>query len=97
LVLGHDNSGAVSATVKGGEVSGHLDSLVDFIQPAVDNSREMGNISELLNNSIDGNIHNIINKLKESHPILSEKVETGKLMIVGARYHLDSGKVQNFK
>jgi carbonic anhydrase len=97
VVLGHDSCGAVSATVKGGEVTGHLDSLVNFIQPAVDEAREMGNVSELLNNSIDNNVYNIVDDLLASQPILSEKVEKGELMIVGARYHLDSGEVQIFK
>lgn len=97
VVLGHDSCGAVSATVKGGEVAGHLDSLVNFIQPAVDEARETGNVSELLNNSIDNSVYNIVDDLLASQPILSEKVEKGELMIVGARYHLDSGEVQIFE
>ena len=75
VVLGHDSCGAVSATLKGGEVAGHLNSLVNFIQPAVDEAREMGNVSELLNNSIDNNVYNIVDDLLASQPILSGEVE----------------------
>ena len=94
MVLGHDSCGAVSATVQGGEVSGHLASLVQFIQPAVDAAREAGNESLVLDSSIDNNIWNIVEQLESTQPILSEKVEGGEVMIVGARYHLDSGEVE---
>ncbi len=93
VVLGHDSCGAVTAAVNGGEVPGHLNSLVEFIQPAVDEAKEMGDENELLNNSIDNNIMNIVKDLETSEPILSETVQEGELMIVGARYHLDTGEV----
>ncbi len=94
MVLGHDSCGAVSATVQGGEVSGHLESLVQFIQPAVDAAREAGNESLVLDSSIDNNIWNIVEQLESCEPLLSEKVEGGEVMIVGARYHMDSGIVE---
>lgn len=97
VVLGHDSCGAVTAATEGSEVPGHLDSLVNFILPAVEQAREMGNSSELLNNSIDNNIYNIVDDLLASQPILSEKVEKGELLIVGARYHLDSGEVETLE
>lgn len=97
VVLGHDSCGAVTAAVKGGEVEGHLDSLVEYIAPAVQEANETGNESELLDNSIDNNIFNIVDELETSEPVLSEKVNEGELMVVGARYHLDSGEVEIFE
>ena len=94
VVLGHDSCGAVTAAVKGGAAEGHLGSLMDFISPAVEQAKEAGEESNLLNSSIDNNVFNIVNELKVCQPILSEKVETGELMVVGARYHLDSGEVE---
>jgi carbonic anhydrase len=94
VVLGHDSCGAVIAVIKGGEVPGHLGSLVNFIQPAVDKAKAAGNEKQLLNNSINNNIKNIVEELNTSQPILSEKVKEGKLKVVGARYHLDSGRVE---
>ena len=97
MVLGHDSCGAVTAAVQGGEAEGHLGSLIDFIRPAVEQAREAGEESDLLNSSIDNNVHNIVEALENSQPILSEKVEKGELTIVGARYHLDSGVVDILK
>ena len=94
VVLGHDSCGAVTAAVKGGEAPGHLESLVESIQPAVDEAKKLNNEGELLNNSIDDNIKNIQKDLKSAEPILSEKVQKGELKVVGARYHLDTGVVQ---
>lgn len=93
VVLGHDSCGAVTAVVNGGEAPGHLGSLVDYILPAVEEARASGNEDQLLNNSIDNNVMNIVEELSTSQPILSEAVNEGKLSVVGARYHLDSGIV----
>jgi carbonic anhydrase len=94
VVLGHDSCGAVNATVQGGEPLGHMGSFVEAIKPAVDEARnETKNQDALLDISIDNNIKNIVGDLSISEPILSEFVKEGKLEIVGARYHLDSGKV----
>ena len=92
LVLGHDGCGAVEAAVAGGENPGHIGSLVEAIKPAVDVAKGMK--GDLLNNSIDVNIQNIVAKLKSSEPILSLAVKQGNLKILGARYHLDSGVVK---
>ncbi len=97
VVLGHDSCGAVTAAVKGGEAPGHLKSLVESIRPAVDEAKEMNNEGELLNNSIDNNIKNIQKDLESSEPILSGEVQKGELMVVGARYQLDTGAVQIFE
>ena len=94
MVLGHDSCGAVTAAVQGGEAEGHLGSLMDFIRPAVEQAREAGEGSDLLNGSINNNVFNIVEALKSSQPVLSEKVDAGELMILGARYRLDSGLVE---
>lgn len=91
LVLGHDGCGAVEAAVSGGEAHGHIVYLVEAIKPAVETAKGMK--GDLLNNSIDVNTQNIVAKLKSSGPILSLAVKQDKLMILGARYRLDSGMV----
>lgn len=94
VVLGHDSCGAVEATVEGGKPAGHMDSLVNFILPAVEEARASGNESEILDSAIDNNVRNIVDLLNTSEPILSEKIAKGELTIVGARYHLDDGSVE---
>lgn len=94
VVLGHDSCGAVKAAVDGGEAPGHIGSLVEAIKPAVDEAKnETKNNNETLSIAIDNNIKNVVNDLNSSEPILSEYVKEGKLKIIGARYHLESGKV----
>lgn len=91
VVLGHDNCGAVKAAVTGGEAPGHINYLVEAIKPAVDKAKGMS--GDILNNSIDVNTRDIVAQLGSTKPILFEAVKEGKLKIVGARYHLDTGRV----
>jgi len=93
MVLGHDKCGAITATIAGGEASGHIGSLVAALNPAVEKAKGMGSKDQLLNNSIDENVRMITHQLRSSKPLLSKLVEEGKLQIVGARYYLDSGRV----
>lgn len=97
VVMGHDGCGAVKATVEEGEAPGHLASLVQAIQPAVDKARAEASEKEVLNSSIDINTENIVKQLENSEPILFTLVEEGNLTIVGARYHLDNGEVEILK
>jgi carbonic anhydrase len=94
VVLGHDKCGAVDAAVSGGDVPGHIASIVDAIKPAVEEARsEPGN---LLDNAIDANVRRVVYEIRHSEPILEHDVEAGKLTVVGARYKLDSGQVVFF-
>ena len=36
----------------------------------------------------------VARQLQEAEPILAERVQSGKLKIVAARYDLDSGKIE---
>jgi carbonic anhydrase len=98
VVLGHDSCGAVKAAVEGGEAPGHIGYLVEAISPAVDEAAEQdaneASEEEVLDAAIDINVENIVDQLETSEPVLSELVEEGRLTIVGARYHLDSGEVE---
>jgi len=93
IVMGHEGCGAVTATLEGGEAPGHMKYLVESIQPAVDEANSKGNESELLNNSINNNIKNIKRELENASSILSEKMQSGELAIVAARYNMETGVV----
>jgi carbonic anhydrase len=97
VVLGHDSCGAVTAVVAGGEAPGHLGSLVEAIQPAVDEARGAVGEDQLLNQSIDNNIFNIVQQIESSEPVLAEYVADGRLQVVGARYHLETGAVDFYE
>jgi len=91
MVLGHERCGAVDATVKGGEVPGHISSLVKAIQPAVEKVKNQP--GDLLDNAVRANVTMVVQQLKSSGPILEELVKKDALTIAGARYDLDDGEV----
>lgn len=94
LVLGHEKCGAVTAAVKGGETPGDIGSIVEKIEPAVSKAKTSGSTGDqLIEKSIDLNVDNVIAELDKSS-IIKEAIESGKLAVEGAKYHLDSGKVQ---
>ncbi|MGZ4934668.1 MAG: carbonic anhydrase [Halobacteriota archaeon] len=92
VVLGHDDCGAVNAAVEGSAEPGQINYLVEAIKPAVDTAQSMH--GDLLSNSINVNSKDVVAQLQATNPILSEHVQQGKLQIVPARYHLDTGAVE---
>jgi carbonic anhydrase len=96
LVLGHTKCGAVNAAVNLPEVPGHIVTLINAIKPAVENARKM-NSSNLLDASVRENIRTQVEQLKNLEPVLAKRVREGSILIVGALYDLDSGKVEFFE
>lgn len=92
MVLGHESCGAVKATVQGGEAPGHIGSIVSAIKPAIDAVR--GKTADLPEVGMRMNVTMTAQKLKTSDPFLKPLVDSGELMIVGARYDLDDGRVE---
>jgi carbonic anhydrase len=92
VVLGHQSCGAVGAAVQGGNLPGHLNSLIKAIQPAVDKGKSMP--GDTMNNTINANVAIQVQKLSAMEPIFAEKVKSGDLKVVGARYSLETGAVE---
>ncbi len=92
MVLGHERCGAVEATVKGGEIPGHISSLTNAIKPAVEKTKGMP--GDPLDNAVRANVEMVVEQLRTSKPILSELIHEGRLKVVGARYDLDTGVVE---
>ncbi len=94
VVLGHQSCGAVTAAVQGG-AEGNIESIMDEIEPAVEAAEKTGKTEgELVDEAIDQNIDLVIESTLEGSPITKELVEEGKLVIVGAKYYLDTGEVE---
>lgn len=95
VVLGHERCGAVAATVeaieKGENPPPHIASLVDAIRPAVTASQGMK--GDPVENAIATHIAQTVAALKAAGPVLAPAVASGKLEIVGAEYHLATGRV----
>ena len=92
VVLGHERCGAVDATLKGGAPEGHLAALMDRIKPATDAARNQ--TGDKLDSAVRFNVLNTVRQLKDSQPILGENVKSAGLKILGARYDLDTGKIE---
>ncbi|GGJ44803.1 carbonic anhydrase [Deinococcus roseus] len=94
-VLGHQRCGAVTATLnamdKGSTVPAHIDSLVAAIKPVV---AEVGTVTgDRVDTVVRENAIHVAHQLMDESEILKEKIESGKLKIVDARYNLDDGRV----
>jgi carbonic anhydrase len=92
MVLGHGKCGAVTAATKGGEAGGHIGSIVAAITPAVEKARLQP--GDLVENAIRMNVAFVVRQVKEAKPIISGLVETGEVMVVGAYYNIETGKVE---
>ncbi len=92
MVLGHERCGAVAATLKGGEIPGHISRLVEAIKPAL--AEVQGQRGDKLDNAVRANIRMVVRQIKSNHPILAELVQQGKLKVVGGRYDVDNGAIE---
>jgi len=92
LVMGHESCGAVQATIGGGEPKTHIQSLVDAIAPAVAEARKKP--GDLVANAVRANVQRVVRQLRQSEPILADRVRKGQIKIVGAVYELESGEVR---
>ena len=96
LVLGHDNCGAVDATIKSLKddkpLPGHIPTLVAAIAPSVKTAAQQS--GNALDNAIRQNVVDNVAKLKSAAPLLNAAVEQGKLKVVGGIYRLRTGTVE---
>lgn len=90
VVLGHQNCGAVKATLDGNGSNVQLGSIVPLIESAFQNCPSMGNRS--LVNAIYCNVKQAVATLKQAAPI-AMLVQQNKVKVVGAYYEIASGKV----
>ncbi len=91
VVLGHQRCGAVEATLKGGELGGHVRGLARAIEPAVKKARSLP--GDPLEVAIQENAREMAAKIQTSKPALSQ-LAGGPVKIVAAEYSLDSGVVR---
>jgi carbonic anhydrase len=87
--MGHESCGAVGAAVKGGDNGYNLNHLLGQIYPALMASKKNAYISDIIKKNAELSATELVNR----SIIISEAVENGKLTIVSAYYHLDSGVV----
>ena len=105
VVLGHSQCGAITATLAELEApSNHprnrnLQSIVDRIRPAIAGllATELRNKpAELHREAVRANIRASVAHLRHGSQILEEATAKNGLLIVGAEYSLETGKVEFF-
>ncbi len=89
VVLGHQNCGAVTAAVKGGNNGNNLNRLLKHIKPAIISLKHGSTINEIGKK----NAELTAKELKSKSLIIKNAVSSGEVEIVSAYYNLDSGKV----
>jgi carbonic anhydrase len=92
MVLGHTNCGAVLAALQDDELDGHLPSIAQAIEEAVERTRDAE--GDTLDMTIRAHARITGRHLEESEPILRGLVDRGKLKVVAAYYDLDTGIVE---
>lgn len=96
VVMGHTKCGAVTAVVAGDHVGGSIPKLVAPIAPAVRTATKNNpNLDKaaLVDKAIEENVWQAIADAVKGSPDIKRLAASGKLKIVGAIYHIDSGEV----
>ncbi len=96
MVLGHNNCGAVNATItalqQGNTLPGHIADLVRAMKPAIEPVLKTPG-PDLAQRAVVANVQANVRRLQTEKPILADMVAAGKLRVVGAYYDLATGKV----
>lgn len=101
VVLGHTKCGAVKGAcddVKLGNLTGLLQKLKPAVKAAADSQEEgSADIAALADDAARFNVIQTLNEIPSRSPILSELIEKGKLILVGAMYNVETGLVEFYE
>lgn len=97
VVLGHTRCGAITGACQQVKL-GNLTSLLDKIQPAIDQENTIvedrtGNNPEFVKNVTEINVHLTIDSIRKESPIIAEMEQNGEIRIVGGLYDVENGNV----
>ncbi len=104
VVLGHSMCGAVTATIDqllrpSAVHSPNLRSIVDRVRPAAEpllNTELRDDHAALVQHAVRANIRASADHLRHGSQLLEELTETQGLLVVGAEYSLETGRVDFF-
>ena len=95
VIIGHTECGAVKAACSGDKMpTANLQAIVDKIDPAVEMAKGQAKGDDLLDAAIRDNVHQSAKDLLAHSEVLRHMVDEGKISVVEALYHLDTGKVE---
>lgn len=97
IVLGHNHCGAVKAAVDGGEAPGSIGAIVERIRPSVEIVRTSGATGSAVYEHVeDINIKAMVTEVQAS-PVIQEFIHKGNLLVLGAKYCQETGRVTFFE
>lgn len=97
VIMGHEACGAVKAAIDEVEL-GNITAMLDKIEPAVEMSEDFegdqssGN-NEYVTEVVKNNVIHTMAEMRKNSPIIAELERNGEVVIAGAFYDLDTGKV----
>ena len=105
VVLGHTSCGAVKAFVDYKKSDdhhghdhdahlGHIKSIIDHLDSQEEGKAALESSGNIYDEVTRANIASGVKQLRQSDPILSHLYKQGAVKIIGAIYHIDSGKVE---
>ena len=92
VIMGHQDCGAIKATLSGVSETEYIKALEDSIQPAVEDCKSKG-LEVNSDNVVKAHVMQDINELLSEDAELVRYMQKHKVKIIPAYYHLDSGKV----
>jgi carbonic anhydrase len=105
VVLGHSQCGAILATLESllaepdAQQSRNLLSIVDRVRPSVETllATDLRHDREqLMNSAVRANVRASVNQLQHGSAILERLIADDGLLVVGAEYSLETGRVEFF-
>ncbi len=104
VVLGHSQCGAIQATLDdlrnpGGEHSRNIRSIVDRVRPSVEGLLATDlrhDVPALVNQAVRANIRASVDHLRHGSRLLEQLIADQGLLVAGAEYSLETGRVDFF-
>lgn len=96
VVMGHENCGAIGAFLEHEDdnLPTHIASIIKTIEDEEEEKEVLKSRDNILERAVRANVVHGVKLLRNLDPILSKLYKEGKVNIVGAIYHLKTGKVE---
>lgn len=89
IILGHQNCGAITAALKGGDNGENLNYLLSKLNPAIAASAKTATVDDVAKKNAELTANELITK----SDTIKKAVDNGNVIVVPAYYDMDSGKV----
>ena len=96
VIMGHQDCGAIAATLSGVSETKYIKALEDSIQPAIEDCKK-NNLKITSDNVVKAHVAQDIDELLKSDEEFKNFMDKHNVKIMPAYYHLDTGKVDFLK